>query len=820
MRRPLIGITLVFMLGTWCGVMSRGTSLSWLPASAVIMLLISFALESISRSGLKRSSSSSTLQFQRLTGFLASLFLYLTILITAWFAAGLRIDNPSGQTLSALMDKPRENMELAGIVCDDPAVRKIANGKRVLWQFPIRLEAIHRTIQWQTARGRVLITLVTDPDSRGPSYGERWRFAGVLKDNARFPSIPGQKRPVQDWIHSRYTFRADPSEAIYLSDANGIALRKWCFKMRRKCAECLARGIEHRPDVTGLLQALLLGYRQELPYELVQKFRVTGTYHIFAISGLHVAILALFIVVLLQSLGISKVHWFYFVAPLLILFTLSTGMRPSTIRGCVMALVCFLGPLVMRKTDIPSAMALAALLILAAAPFELFSYGFILSFSVVTGLIVLCPMFIRYIDRLIEPDPLRIQPEQAPAKLGRRIIRFAVFWVIASTAAWLVSMPLIARWFNLVSPFALLANLFVIPLTSLVLLAGCLSILSGLWFPLLGEIFNFANVVLVSLLISFIGLVARVPHGHFYVQSPPLWSLAVWFGTLFAWVLGKTRIFMLGAVSLAAALLIGIFLSRNQVTMDILNLRKDTVCFVNAPGSDDLLINAGSRFRGRSIVRYLRTCGVDRLRALVLTRADAKHAGGALEVLRNIHVQELWCSSTNMRSKVFRNVMSAARDQGVEIRSLTKNDTGEIKGNLKWKVIHPEQKPAYRSADDALLILIFKRGLASLLLMGKHSKLIESRLPDHKQRLQAEVLVEDRIEQNPYESDENSWLNVVRARWRVLCMESYINDTSPKYLLSDSIEEEQTQNVILGPNMGLRIYFDSHGARIEWLSIE
>jgi len=398
---------------------------------------------------------------------------------------------------------------------------------------------------------------------------------------------------------------------------------------------------------------------------------------------------------------------------------------------------------------------------------------------------------------------------------GRQIVRVVLFWIVASTAAWLVSAPLIARWFNIVAPVGLLANLLVIPAAALVLLAGCLSIIFGLFFPLLGEIFNFANLVLVSALISFTGLIARIPYSHFFVQSPPLWSIAIWFGTLCAWILGKKKVMIAGVVCLAAAASIGIMLSSNKVTCDILNSGRSSVCLVNVPGSDDILINAGSRFNGWKLLRYLRSQGVDRLQALVITRADARHAGGAPELLRNISVNELWCSSTNMRSKVFRSVIAKAKEKGIAIRVLANGDTGTLRGNLVWKVLHPERQPAYRSADEGLLIMSFKRGKACVLLTSKLSALAESRLIESINDLRAEVIVQEGMEKNLFECHESELLQLIQPEWRIFCTASQMSDDFSEGLWLALEEGEQMRDVSLGPDMGIRIHLNGCGVRLE-----
>ena len=587
------------------------------------------------------------------------------------------------------MDKPREGVELCGVVADDPFVSVPGDGNNRVWSFPLRVETIHRLAFWQMARGTVRVRMRAQPEGRAPHYGERWRLAGVLVDNARLPP----ERPITEWINHRYVFSADPTASICLGADRGPRMMAWCFQWRRKAAECLARGIDHRPEIVGLMQALLLGYRHELPEKLRRDFIATGTYHIFAISGQHVAILATFIIVVLQARRVCRVKWFFYVAPVLILFTLSTGLSSSAVRGCLMALLVFLGPLFQRKPDLPSAMALAAILILAVDPLQFCDYGFLLSFGVVAGLIVFCPPMLKPVESWLMPDPWRVEPERKVVRLGRSAARMVALLLVSSLVAWLVSTPLIARWFNLVSPVALLTNLIVIPVSTLVLLAGCLSILCGTWFHWLGEVFNFANVALVSFLLFVTDRMARIPWGHFFVAAPPLWSLLTWFGALVAWLpaLGLRKLWLAGPVILALGMLGSVILNGNQMSVDVANFGGMPLCLIKAPMGPAMLVHAGPRFYGRRVVQRLQKQGVNRLAVLVLPVANERYAGGALAILAGCRVSELWCVTTNSPSKVFRQVLDTARAKGVVIKILADDVWMGWRGD--WQV-------QYQSAAD------------------------------------------------------------------------------------------------------------------------
>lgn len=849
LRRPLIGLVLLFMAGTWGAVMIGGLPPGWAGAACLLLLVLSGTLQVAARFLQRRRSAGSVFHPVRprlpgLLSWLAALGLYLAVGAGAWFAAGLRLDDPSPDALSALLAKPRESVEVEGVICDDPVVRPAADGLGELCNFPFRLEMIHRLIPWQSARGTLQVAWPLAPGASRPQYGERWRLAGVLIDNARFPEEEGDgssSRPVLDWLNRRYLFRADAQAAVFLGAGQGAPIMEACFQARRRCADTLALGIGHRPEIVGLLQALLLGYRQELPEKVRNDFTATGTYHIFAISGQHVAILALFIVVVLQSYRVARVKWFLYVMPLLAGFTLATGLSSSAVRGCLMALLCFLGPLAGRRPDIPSAMALAALLILGLDPFALFDYGFLLSFTAVTGLIVLCPPLLQRLAPALEPDPLRLQPEPRFRRWTRRALRVVVLLFVSSLAAGLATAPLVARWFNLVSPIALLANLIVIPVTTLILLAGCLSMILGLFAPILGELFNFTNVVLVSSLLWVTDRLAQIPYGHAFIRSPPLWAVAAWYGVLAAWLTWhRAWAARRGAwlAWLAAPAILGLLLSAgrlgawNTFEFDLLNNGDCPAVCINDSAGKVWVINPGSRYNVRKVIGHLRRQGVNRLQIIVLSGGDSAQAGGAPDLLQALPVGELLFPPGAENSRALRKTLELARRRGVLLRAWSngvsfaaEGSGARISSGLRRSIrdgvaAQPGLAIGRDNAGPAALTIfqgeakdapawLWRQGNLSILYLGaaansvRPADLVRRQVPE----LKATVLIEDLMAQGLGSANGALPAADFQAAWRVVCDRKLSPD-------AESGGSPSLPNLRLSPGQGLRMRI-KHG-QVRW----
>lgn len=636
--------------------------------------------------------------------------LFLAVLFHGWLLAAFVNQNPSPCVLSTLMQRESEFVDITGVIDDDPVMLgNYGRTDQLRWRFPVRVEGLRRINPWQRATGVVQVDLWMPKTGEPPRYGERWLLAGALKQKEK-----------EGWAdYTSYHMRGHTTLCRRLGTNAGWPLKAWCLRTRAACARILGAGIEAYPNYVGLLHALMLGYRSALPSELREAFSCTGTLHIFAISGLHVGMVALLLASVLKATGLPKLYWLWILAPMLILYTLATGMKASAIRACIMAITYWSAYMVNRKPDGATALALAAVIITAMDPTQLLTPGFVLSFSVVAGIIVFYPVIYRGVPAF-RPDPWRLQDERRFIQHARAAGRYLMGLAAISISAWMVSTPLTAYYFNLFSPVALLGNILIVPGAFLVVLTGCFSLLGGCVSAGCAEVFNFANVVFIRALLWIVDLAGRVPGGHFYVRSPEWFWMLLWYLGL-ATLLFKPRSFRY----IMPTMLLGgmLFCAWNSYVdadpfIDIIDVDQGNAIFINTPGRDDILVDAGPAYLSYRVARRLHEQGVNHLKALVLTHVDANHTGGAMDILQRFNVDELWVSPHVGRSDQYRQVLRLAAKQGVYIRRMTRGKTGEWDGRLQWEVLHPDGGKKYRSAGDASLVLRVARDGCAVLLMG------------------------------------------------------------------------------------------------------
>lgn len=523
-RRPLMGLMLCFMAGTWCGLYS-GLRPALLAGIAACLLVLSAWAVWVRWRGLagnkeKPASPAPVLGIAACVFVLACLNARVAVEVDALGCklCGAAAVGPSGFA----------RYTIEGIVTGDVVPLRPTGQGQGRWRVPLRLErAKQKGASWMPAHGRVKVLWhgPSPQDSEAPDvlsvprYGQRWRMLAGLR---RFGEVP--RSVVVAW--------ADWDRSWLKSDGHGSRFFACCHTARRSAAARLAMGIEDRPRLVGILQALLLGYRTRLEPAVKDLFVATGTLHVFAISGLHVGMIAGIIIFVLTVCRVPRTRWILFVGPLLVAYTCATGMKTSAVRACLMAIVYFAAPFLGRREDGFSALAFAAVVILLVSPQQLVSIGFMLSFTVVTGLLTLYPLFEARLRARSRPDPMRIEPPG----LGERVRRALLFRVgalaLLSCAAWLMSAPLTALFFQRFSPIALACNVFVVPMAFLIVLSGCLSLTLGACLDIVAEIFNHASLALIHALVRGMTLMRGVPYGSVSVPAPPCWGVAAWYAGL------------------------------------------------------------------------------------------------------------------------------------------------------------------------------------------------------------------------------------------------------------------------------------------------
>ena len=228
-----------------------------------------------------------------------------------------------------------------------------------------------------------------------PVLREPWGTELVLKGRIVNPPDTGK----MDWR----AYLKGQGARVMLVPTQRLEITKptnlWA-RLRQHMETRIQKGIPD-PSTQALVQALLLGDRTRLDPEILKAFRRTGTFHLLALSGLHVGLIFSLLLLFFQFLRVP-----YRLRILASLFSLLgylavVGPRPSLVRG-VLFVLTFAFAYLMERPRVPlNALGVAGLVSLFFFPFWRWSIGFQLSYWATFGILLWVPVLPRFRPKIL-----------------------------------------------------------------------------------------------------------------------------------------------------------------------------------------------------------------------------------------------------------------------------------------------------------------------------------------------------------------------------------------------------------------------------------
>ncbi|MFM7057592.1 MAG: ComEC/Rec2 family competence protein [Planctomycetota bacterium] len=452
-------------------------------------------------------------------------------------------------------------------------------------------------------------------------------------------SLPEGPRNPGEFDYALYLRRTGISAQVYLRHPAAIQVRQhagpWSIRsllnsFRQQTVRQLQRCLS--PDNRATAEALLLGNRGRMETHLEDDFVFSGTMHLLAISGLHVGILYVFILRLLHLILVPRSRALLLAATVCMLYACLTDLRPSVLRAALFIVFSAAGQFCCRDIRMGPLIGLTAIVLAICDPSVAFDIGAWLSFLAVGAL--------GWVAERTPAPAERPVPADVPGWRDRCIDFLTSFshWLLHSYrqmfAVTLLSAPLIAHQFHLLSITGLVVNLALVPFTTLTLATGYFFVASALLLPMLAPAASLPFDACLSLMNHSVALSADFRMGYLMIPDLPNWFLPVWYGTLAASTLSSTparrhalRLFLmlLTAHQLSAA---GTIPDRPGLNCTALSVGHGNAIVVET-AQKVILFDAGAMHRpGRTastIAAFLWHRGYRMIDAIVLSHPDADH---------------------------------------------------------------------------------------------------------------------------------------------------------------------------------------------------
>lgn len=523
-----------------------------------------------------------------------------------------------------------------------------------------RIENFSSSFSCRTDDGNNLEVLAS---GRPPAVGVRILVRGRLEpfDEARNPGEPSERDLQRD-----RGLRARLSSAQVLATLpprDGFAVRlarvrAWALEQLRACVP--------EPQAS-LIAGALWGERTDLPPDLRAEFQETGTVHVLVTAGLHLGVvvaLAMWFFTLLRvpriaaCLGGIACAWAYAIA--------ASAHVPS-MRAAAMISVALLARALGRSALSWNAFAVAATAIVLARPLDVIGASFLLSFSCVGAIFAWA------------------KPLHDSLNARTRLPSLVREALAVAAATQLGTWPLTAAIFLQFAPYALLANLLIVPVVGITMLfAGAQ--LAFAWAPPIAQACANLASWCASWMIAVVGSISALPFAKIPMTPAPAWCICAYDAALLSapwlWKRGA-RTLALAAAALGIALVLWPPRAPDaNLRITVLDVGQADGIVIRTPRGHALLVDAGGRLeRGsatpddstaervgeRIVIPYLLRGGIHALDAIVLTHPHGDHAGGVAPTMRELRVAEFADGGQTYGGGAYRDALHTALAKHIPI---------------------------------------------------------------------------------------------------------------------------------------------------------
>jgi competence protein ComEC len=607
-------------------------------------------------------------------------------------------------------------------------------------QLYLDVEEVRVGAKREKHRGNLRVTI---PHSSEFPTRPHWVVNDRLKVSAKFISSKGyhnfHPQPLDRYletkrIHNR-AYAKSPLLIERLEAGKPFSPLRIISIIRQKFQEKIEKFFKAEKDLFAtngaIFEALLLGERGRIPDALSRSLQDAGIYHLFAISGAHIAIFSFLLFLLFRMIKISRRASYSLLIVFLLFYVLLVEGRPSVLRATIMTVAFLVGKLLWRDINLLNTLSFSAFFLLVSNPASLFDPGFQLTFMATLSIILFYPRVIHKLPQL----PLRISEI------------FAL-----SLTAQLGVLPIVAFFFNRVSFSGLLLNLAAIPLVAMIMAIGYL-------FLPLSLVSSFLANILARSASSFIDLLLGISQFHdqasllaWRMPTPHLWTVYGYYlflGLMLLPLKHKRQRPVASVCFLLFLFLIVIYpfpsYSKN-LKLTLIDVGQGESLLIEFPGTTKMLIDGGGvpddTFDvGENVVSpFLWRKGIKKIHYLVLTHPHPDHVNGLKAVARNFEVGEFWEGYSVLDDETYARFLDSLRPT-VPRKRMLREDQMTLKDVL-IRFLHPPKKEPIteRVHNDFSLVISLSYGANSLLLTGDIGKDVEKRLVENKTLLTSQVL--------------------------------------------------------------------------------
>ncbi|AOT68543.1 DNA internalization-related competence protein ComEC/Rec2 [Geosporobacter ferrireducens] len=605
-------------------------------------------------------------------------------------------------------------------------------------QYTVLSQEIHTVEKKTVVKEKLLIHVSKGEEAELPRLGDRVVLTGTLR-------IPERRRNPGMFDYHLYLKAKDTHTVMYLKpwqigtigEGQIPLFLKYIGKIKVSISEKIRQIF---PEEEGnMLLAVLMGEKNLLEEKQQKIYRNTGIAHIFAVSGLHVGIIFIFLNKFLGKLRNSTRT--IFILCCLWCYAAVTGFSPSVMRAAALISILICAPFLNRKYDSLSAIGTAAVLFLAFNPTLLMHVGFQLSFAAALSIALLYSPIYKQLGRV--PD------------MPRQLLS-------ASAAAQLGTMPLLAYHFNLLSPIALLLNIPVIFIIGYLVPLGFLTVVISFIYMTAAKLIGKIILLLIYGVNCLSQWAYQFPYSYFHVVSPSMFFMLIYYLILYisvsknSYFLKKNKSIRQRAVFFIISIYFGIILILNIIPKNqeiiFVDVGQGDCTLIRTAEGKNILIDGGGSFRkdleeeeekDKFLIEFLLKNHISRIHMIILSHPHGDHMGGLFEVVRKMPVEALIVSKDTLQRSEWTPLQQDCQENRVKVVYAEKGDLMRIDEKTVFSVLSPGKELLRGSRDDAnnnSLVVLLEHDGKRILFTGDIEEAMEQLLLQEYSSIPVDVL--------------------------------------------------------------------------------
>ena len=263
-------------------------------------------------------------------------------------------------------------------------------------------------------------------------------------------------------------------------EAKSSIIRVASQKVYMKFLRIFRLGSKDYEIESGIMIGMLTANKQFIDKPLSLIFSNIGIAHLFAVSGIHIGIIAVTMEFFLKLFCINYKCRIVLVLTMLIVYVNVIGCSPSALRAVLMVFFYYTSAIFGRRPNVLSALANSALTNIIYDPFVAFNISFLLSYTVVAGIILVGLPVQRLLRQQLNKATVSLYAYDGWRRVLLRTKYFLVASFAISFAANIVGLPLSVEYFGTLFLFSILVNIVVVPIATCAIVTGSISLFLGL----------------------------------------------------------------------------------------------------------------------------------------------------------------------------------------------------------------------------------------------------------------------------------------------------------------------------------------------------